>query len=179
MLPTTTYAGMHISLDGKHSESNAGYQKIVSGAASAGLSFDMGGYTRLGYTHRQEVDSTTGYQVNSAGTGFVYFKKSSLVTSNSIDLTLILYAGDLFTPFVFGGVVSKQYATRIADSDGVESYSYPDMGPQGGAGLGIRLSQKFSLKVTYTMSKGVAAIPGQQAQETIDSYTQAGISYEL
>lgn len=180
LLPNQLLAGMHVSLGGSHSESNAGYQKIVSGAGSAGLSFDIGGYTRLGYTFRQELDSTTGYQLNSAGTEFVYFRKNSSVTSNSVDLTLILYAGDIFTPFVFAGVVKKQYATHIADATGaVESYAYPYAGPQGGFGLGIRLSQKFSLKGTYTMSNGYTVVPGQQLQTTVDSYTQVGITYEL
>jgi hypothetical protein len=176
----TAFSGVHISLGGSHSESNAGYQKIVSGAGSAGLSFDIGGYTRLGYTFRQETDATTGYQLNSAGTNYVYFRKNATVTSNSVDLTLILYAGDIFTPFVFAGVVKKQYSTHIQDATGsVESYAYPYAGPQGGAGLGVRLSQKFSLKTTYTMSNGYTVIPGQELQQTVDSYTQVGITYEL
>lgn len=178
--PQTAMSAVHVSLGGSQSESNAGYQKIVSGAGSAGLSFDIGGYTRLGYTFRLESDQTTGYQLNTAGTQYVYFKKNSLVTSNSLDLTLILYAGDIFTPFVFAGIVKKQYATQIQDATGLsESYSYPYAGPQGGAGLGIRLSQKFSLKTTYTMSNGYKVTPGQELQQTVDSYTQVSITYEL
>ena len=57
-LATEALAGVHLSLEGKHSEANAGYQKIVSGSGSAGISFDIGGYTRLGYTIKQEQDST-------------------------------------------------------------------------------------------------------------------------
>lgn len=180
LLSTPASAGMQLSLGGSHSQSNAGYQKIESGAGSAGLSLDLGDYFRIGYTHRQELSSTTGYQLKEATNQYVYFESLSHVKSNSVDLTLILYAGEIITPFIFAGVTVKQYSTDMQEADGTHEHmelTYP--GPQGGAGLGIRLNQKFSLKITYTMSPGVTQLPGALAESTIDTYTQVGISYSL
>lgn len=174
------HSGVQVTLGGSHSKSNAGYQKIESGAGSAGVSLDLGEYFRIGYTHRQELSSTTGYQLKEATNQYVYFRSLSQVTSNSVDLTLILFAGDYVTPFVFAGLSVKNYSTDAIESDGTrESMRLTYPGPQGGAGLGIRLNQKFSLKITYTMSPGVTQIPGQQGSATTDTYTQVGISYAL
>jgi hypothetical protein len=173
-------AAINLSLGGSHSQSNAGYQKIESGAGSAGISIDLGDYFRVGYTHRQELAATTGYQLKEASKEYVFFQSLSHVTSNAVDLTLILYAGEIVTPFIFAGVNVKHYSTDNRESDG--TYEHLDLvypGPQGGAGLGIRLNQKFSLKVTYTMSPGVTQIPGQAANQTLDTYTQLGITYAL
>ena len=178
--PEQARAALHLSLGGSHSESNAGYQKIESGAGSAGLSIDLGDYFRVGFTHRQELSSTSGYQLKEATNQYVYFQSVSHVTSNAVDLTLILYAGEIVTPFIFAGVNVKHYSTDTQEADGTREHmelTYP--GPQGGAGLGIRLNQKFSLKITYTMSPGIKQLPGEQAVSTTDTYTQVGISYAL
>lgn len=174
------FSAVKVTLGGSHSKSNAGYQKIESGAGSAGLSFDLGEHFMIGYTHRQELASTTGYQLKEESKQYVYFESLSHVTSNAIDLTLILYSGDILTPFIFAGVNVKHYSTDNKEADGTHEHldiTYP--GPQGGAGLSIRLNQKFSLKVTYTMSPGVTQTPDQPAAATLDTYTQIGISYAL
>lgn len=173
-------AAVQISLGGSHSESNAGYQKIESGAGSAGVSIDLGSYTRLGYTHRQELSQTTGYELKEATNQYVYFRSRSHIIANAVDLTLILYAGDIVTPFVFGGISVKNYNTEMVQADGTREKLHLTLpGPQGGAGLSIRLNQKFSLKLTYTVSDGVKQIPGSEGERTIDSYSQVGISYTL
>ncbi len=181
LLPSSlARAAVNLTLGGSHSQSNAGYQKIESGAGSAGISVDLGDYFRVGYTHRQELASTTGYQLKEATKQYVYFESLSHVTSNAVDLTLILYAGDIVTPFIFAGVNVKHYSTDNKEADGTHEHLdlvYP--GPQGGAGIGIRLNQKFSLKVTYTMSPGVTQTPDQPAAQTLDTYSQLGISYAL
>jgi hypothetical protein len=176
----TSQAAMHVSLMGSHSQSNAGYQSIESGAGSAGVAFDLGQYFRLGFTHRQELSSTKGYKNKEETNTYVYFESLSHVTSNDVDLTLILYAGDIVTPFIFAGVGVRHYVTDMQEADGTREHMdfvYP--GPQGGAGLSIRINQKFSLKLTYTMSPGVSKLPGEEEKSTLDNYTQVGISYTL
>jgi hypothetical protein len=173
-------AAMHVSLMGSHSQANAGYQKIESGSGSAGVAIDLGQYFRLGYTHRQELSATKGYKDKNDDNQFVYFESLTHITSNDVDLTLILYAGDIFTPFIFAGVGVKHYVIDMVEADGTREHNdfvYP--GPQGGAGMSIRINQKFSLKLTYTMSPGVSKLPGEKEQGTIDNYTQIGISYTL
>jgi hypothetical protein len=97
-----------------------------------------------------------------------------------MDLILILYSGDVFTPFIFAGYVRKMYSTSIKDAKGsIISYSYPSDGPQGGVGFEVRLSQAFSLKTTYTMSNGYSIVPGGELRRTLDSNTQVGISYKI
>ena len=176
----TSLAAVQVSLGGSRSEANAGYQKIESGAGSAGLSIDLGEYFRVGYTHRQELSSTTGYHLKEATNQYVYFQSRSHVVSNGIDLTLVLYSGEIITPFIFAGYALKQYTTDMQEADGTTEHMYlPMPSPEGGAGISIKLNQKFSLKVTYTMSQGITQLPGGQAQSVLDSYTQLGISYSL
>jgi hypothetical protein len=180
MYTQSAMGGVQITLGGSHSQANAGYQKIESGAGSAGVSLDLGEYFRIGYTHRQELSSTTGYQLKEASKQYVYFRSLSHVTANAVDLTMILYGGEIVTPFVFAGITVKHYSTDMQEADGTREHmelSYP--GPQGGAGVGIRLNQKFSLKLTYTASQGSSQIPGQQGELKTDTYTQVGISYAL
>jgi hypothetical protein len=173
-------AAVKVSLSGSRSESNAGYQKIQSGAASAGLSMDLGEYFMVGYTHRQELSSTVGYQQLEGTNTFVYSKTLSHVTSNAVDLTLILYGGDIVTPFVFAGLAVKHYMIDTTlDGQEPQHVSMPHYGPQGGAGLSIRLNQKFSFKLTYTLTDGIKQLPGESAEQTIDTYTQMGITYAL
>jgi hypothetical protein len=179
-ISSQSLAAVKVSLSGSRSESNAGYQKIQSGAASAGLSMDLGEYFMVGYTHRQELSSTVGYQQLEAASTFVYSKTLSHVTTNAVDLTLILYGGDVVTPFVFAGLAVKHYMIDTTqDGQEPQHVSMPHYGPQGGAGLSIRLNQKFSFKLTYTLTDGIKQLPGQNPEQTVDTYTQMGITYAL
>jgi hypothetical protein len=182
MLSVSTHglAAMKVSLSGSRSESNAGYQKIQSGAGSAGLSLDLGEYFMVGYTHRQELSSTVGYQQIDGTNIFVQFKTLSHVTTNALDLTLILYGGEIVTPFIFAGLAVKNYVIDFVQAgQDPQRVSKPHYGPQGGAGLAIRMSQKFSFKLTYTLTDGVKQYPGESAEQTLDTYTQMGITYAL
>ena len=187
-LPDIANAGMHLTLGGSNSISNAGYQKIQSGAASGSLAFDLGDYFRLGYSYRQELSITSGYTEAKDENGvvtedvYVKFLNMSRVTSQSVDFTVVLYAGEIFMPYVFVGVVNKRYEIdNQIEGQPVERLRLPmPASPNGGAGMGIRLNQKFSLKMSYTMSQGFKQLPGQiDPERTIDTYTQVGITYSL
>jgi Outer membrane protein beta-barrel domain len=177
---SSAQGAMRLTLSGSNSQSNAGYQKIESGAGSASLSLDLGEYFRVGYSHRQELSSTTGYHIKSTSDQYTYFKSRSHITSNGVDLTLVLYNGEVITPFVFLGVTQKHYVVSTTEDDGTtDTMDLTQPGPEGGVGLGIRLSEKFSLKLTYTMSTGSSQLPGYAAQGATDTYTQLGLSYAL
>jgi hypothetical protein len=192
-LPNVANAGMHLTLGGSNSVSNAGYQKIQAGAASGSLAFDLGDYFRLGYSYRQELSITSGYteakdesgvvSKDAAGDAtYVKFLNMSRVTSQSVDLTVVLYAGEIFMPYVFVGVVNKNYEIdNQIEGQPIERIRLPmPASPNGGVGMGIRLNQKFSLKMSYTMSQGFKQLPGQiDPERTIDTYTQVGITYSL
>ncbi len=187
-LPSVATAGMHLTLGGSNSVSNAGYQKIQAGAASGSLAFDLGDYLRLGYSYRQELSITSGYTEAKDANGvitddvYVKFLNMSRVTSQSVDLTVVLYAGEIFMPYVFIGIVNKNYEIdNQIEGQPVERIRLPmPASPNGGAGMGIRLNQKFSLKMSYTMSQGYKQLPGQlEPERTIDTYTQVGITYSL
>lgn len=185
-------AGMHLSLSGSQSSTHAGLQKIESGAGSASVAFDVWDYLRLGYTYRQEIASTGGYTEGKNADGgiprdadgnaltYVKFLNRSRVISQSLDLTIVLYAGDVFMPYVFVGYGTKQYDILNQTENQPDEHTRSNLpSPNGGAGFGIRLSQRFSLKFSYTVSLGVKQLPGQVAESTLDNYTQVGISYAL
>lgn len=191
-MPSIASAGMHLSLSGSQSTSNAGLQKIQSGSGSASIAFDIWDYLRLGYTYRQELAYTGGYTEakdangviikNSAGNPtYVKFLNRSRVVSDSVDFTVVLYAGDVFMPYVFVGAGRKNY-NIINQTEGQEDevikLTMP-FSPNGGVGLGIRMSQRFSLKFSYTVSQGYKQLPDQPLELTMDSYSQVGISYAL
>lgn len=190
-------AGMHFTLAGSHSVANAGYQKIESGAGSGTVDIDLGEYFRIGFTHREELASTTGYallkkadgttKTNDAGVE-QYGKFASLNKSitNSVDLTIVLYGGDIITPYIFGGIAMKSYDIETEQQTDLTSgtvtkekthVAFPT--PSGGAGLAIRLGQKFSLKLSHTLTQGVKQLPGEPLEKTTDGYSQVGISYAL
>lgn len=191
-MPSIASAGMHLSLSGSQSTSNAGLQKIQSGSGSASVAFDIWDYLRLGYTYRQELAYTGGYTEakdangvtikNSAGNPtYVKFLNRSRVISDSVDLTVVLYAGDVLMPYVFVGAGRKNYNIvnqTEGQEDDVIKLTMP-FSPNGGAGIGIRMSQRFSLKFSYTVSQGYKQLPDQPIEITMDSYSQVGISYAL
>ncbi len=179
-ISSSAFGAVHLTLGGSHSQSNAGYQKVESGAGSAALSLDLGEYFRVGLTHREELASTTGFHAVASTNTYSYFKSRSNISSNGVDLTLVLYNGEIITPYVFCGVTQKHYVITTVEADGTtDHFDMTQPGPQAGMGLGIRLNQKFSLKISYTMSIGQTQIPGNPAQSATDTFTQIGLSYAL
>ncbi len=177
-------AAVQLSLSGSHSDSNAGLQKVESGGVGAGLSVDLGTHFRLGFTHRQQMSNTYGYLYNEEETEVEkkypeYYSKSHVI-SNSVDLTIILYSGEIFTPYIFAGFGVKTYDIETREQfkeTSKDQVSLPT--PNGGVGLSIKLNQRFSLKMFHTVSLGVKKLPDQEAEQTTDSFSQLGIEYTL
>ena len=171
-------ASMHFTLSGSKSISHAAYETIESGGLSGSVAWDLGEYIRIGYTYRQELQSTKGYTLETTDNAYHKFESSSRITSQSADLTLVLYAGDIFTPYIFAGGGPKTYDTYMNEEGKSPTHNKSGLtSPNGGVGLSIRISQNFSLKMSYTISQGITVTPDTKPSLAIDSYTQAGISY--
>lgn len=176
-------AAVHFTLSGSRSDSNVGLIQVDAANLSGSLSFDMGTYLRLGYTHLQALQSSEGYtQEKEAADGtpgaYTPYTSSSHITSHMVDLTVLLYAGETFTPYIFAGYGKKFYRTESKEGDEatkVNIGSYPT--PGGGAGLAIKMTQRFSLKLSHSLSLGVKQRPNKLDEMTVDSSSQVGIQY--
>jgi hypothetical protein len=188
---TPALAFVYVSISGSDSSSNGGLQTYGSIGGSASISFDLASFLRLGYTYKQEYQTANGFagatssdctdidNLNNCET----YSSSTRQVANSVDLTILLYQGQTFTPFLLAGAIKKDYETKTQTGT-VESdvnYSQKIPQPNGGAGLYIRMTKDFSLKITYTVS------PGQRLEDPIskkidsvlDKETDVGISYQL
>lgn len=181
--PQTASSAVHISLQGSSSVSDAGLQSYQKNAFSASVAFDIGGQFRLGLTHREQNDNTDGYTRSSLSNQYYHKSQKTIVTSNSIDLTLIIYYGKLFVPYIQGGFIIKEY--KVIDTIAGISSTATIQGepvPNAGAGLNIMLNRNFSLKLSYNVSPGykISDPANQDDRESVwDSYTSLGLSYKI
>jgi hypothetical protein len=182
LLASNSFGAIHLSLQGSLSKNYLGLQTHSSRSVSGSVAVDLGQYFRLGVTHREAFMEQEGYGQTDDTNTYVYAKTIQKVVSNSLDLTLILYYGDIFVPYVMAGVVVKNYDVETDSStEGRvrQKFSGP-MVPNGGFGLGIRLSKDFSIKLSYTASPGVKQeTPEVEAKSVLDDYTSVGITYNI
>ena len=178
-------SAVQFTLSGSMSESNAGLQKTDSGSVGAGISFDLGSSFRLGLTHRQALSVYSGFVDDVDATDptrrYPTFQNKVHTMSNSVDLTIYLYRGQILTPYIFGGFGLKNY--RVESK---EQYTEPTTDEyngipsiNGGAGFSIKIDQRFSLKAFHTLSSGGhKKEPGSdKVTNVMDSYSQLGIEY--
>jgi opacity protein-like surface antigen len=195
-IATTSFAGVHFSLSGSHSKSNTGYQAIEAGALSAGLAFDIGQYIRLGYTHMQQLQASEGYaceendptnSVPDGNGGYSQcptFQSLSHIIGHSVELTLILYAGDVMTPYITMGAGPRNYKIVSKKGDSPEETDTGG-GPamNGAIGVSFKINQKFSLKLSYAMTAGTKKVPAfpaeEKAKSTVDGSASIGLQYSL
>ena len=98
------------------------------------------------------------------------------IKANSLDLTLILYPGEVFVPYLTGGVIVKEYVWQYRDAK-TSFTSAPETetpAPNVGLGLGVRLNRQFSLKLLFTASPSEYAQPGEPAQAVWDQGFTSG-----
>ena len=103
------------------------------------------------------------------------------VVGNSVDLQVVLYEGDIFIPYIMGGVIYKT-TTVVTEQDGKDPQSSQGggLGPNLGAGLGIRLNRAFTLKLSYIASPGATRQPGDAEKKKVwDKKVTLGLSYQL
>ena len=171
-------AGVHFTLTGKLSDSSYGLLSQANHAASASIAFDVGQHLRLGLTHRQDKSVSEGYYKIDLDSDLYEFRRStSLEIANSVELTIILYYGRVFIPYLQIGLVKKDYI--FTQGDVTRSVSLPPI-PNGGFGLGVRLNRNFSLKLSQTFSQAVTIpYPEAEPEPTLDTYSSVGITYSL
>ncbi len=172
---------IHFTLGGSMSRNNIPYQTYLSRAGSASVAMDLGEYFRVSYSHRQEFSNTAGYRALESQPGYYgEYLSATRVISNSVDFNVILFAGDLFIPYLSAGAVVKAYFSDISSVEGSETSSFTlPAAPNLGGGVGIRLDRNFSLKLSYTVSPGLKQEPGGTRKEILDSYAQMGVTYQM
>lgn len=176
-------SAVHFSLQGTASDSKAGIQSYNKRAFSTSIAFDVGRHFRLGLTHRQEDNKNAGWTYNSGDSSYYYRSTKTFVTSNSLDLTVIIYYGSLFVPYIQGGLIVKDYeiTDTIAGFSATNSIQSPPV-PNAGAGLNIILNRNFSLKLSYNISPGYTIenpLDQENVEDVWDSYTSIGITYKI
>ena len=176
----TAWGALHFTLRGTLSDNNFLLKTQENSAASASISWDLGTVFRLGVTHRRSKNLLEGYTLDETTGLYSYASEKTESIANSIDLTIILYYGKVFVPFVQVGIVKKDYIITQALEDQaaiVEKIPTAPV-PSGGLGLAIRLNKNFSLRLSHTLSPGaIQSHPDEQAKGALDSYTSVGISY--
>lgn len=187
-LPSIAY-GVSFSIGASASDNNSPMQKTSSVAGSASIGFAIAQYLRLGYTHRQEVQESEGWEQETAqeGQAPVYnpVYNRTHVYANSLDASLILYQGVQFTPYLIGGGVLKNYVyDQHRENDEVKvkirkKVSTKKPVPNIGAGVGMRISREFSLKLSYVASPGYEQKPNGDIKNVWDKYTTVQLGYDL
>ena len=185
-------AAIYITGSVAASTSNVPYQTYETSYGSASLSFDIGPYLRLGYTYSQEFSVQDGYTESAdsatANDGkiepseAIHALTRSTVTAHSVDLTIILYQGQVFMPYLMAGVIKKifRFETQTGDTEPVINGGVMPFVPNLGAGLGLRLNQNFMLKLSYLASPGVMEKPEDSEPHTIwDRKLTVGLTYEI
>jgi len=182
----TASAVVYVTLGGSQSSNYVGYQTYQSRSGSASVALGIGEFMRLGLTHRQEFKNREGYFEEEANgtTTFSVFNSEDRVISNSVDLSVILYAGDVFVPYVSAGGIRKLYISDVVVDRGsvIErsgGRAWGPIQPNLGVGLGIRLNQNFSLKLSYTVSPASTQMPGQEPEGILDNYAEVGLTYQI
>jgi hypothetical protein len=170
------------------STQNVGYEQYQSERFSAGFSLNLGLYFRLDFSHGQEFKKNTGYKELSTAEdevqSFQYFESLTKVETYGSNLSVILYAGETFVPYIFGGVVRSVYEIKFVTEDSTTRTEFstktaPIVVPTGGIGIGLMLNRNFSLKMSHTLRPGVQQIPGKEAVKVYDTTTDVGLTYEF
>ncbi len=181
------WAAVSISLSGSAENTSNALEKYRNNAISANISLALGDHLLVGLTHRRSFEHKDGLKRSEGAKAdeYVYFpfKDYGESTTNSLDLTIIPYNG-LISPFVFGGVASRQFHNEIIFLDNkIRSSQTLFPIPNYGFGTVIQLGMGFQLKITQTYTPGVQTIldeNGEEANRLVkDSYTQVWIGYKI
>lgn len=180
------YGAISVGLSGSTSQSSYSLETQKSSVVSANVSVAITRFLRIGLTHRRSFLEKSGLKKTQSEdqtqTIYFEFEDNTDVVSNSIDLTVVLYPGQI-SPFVFGGVARRDYYTevRYPFSESKGQTTLPAV-PNYGVGFAVQLNRNFSLKITHTFTPGISTTleDGEEITESVnDTYTQLGISYRI
>ncbi len=193
---TPAFSAIYLTGSVSASSANAGLMSYDSRGGSASVAIDMGRFMRLGLTHRQQFQESRGVvgkDENSCSSDAVVdkttaegdcleYESKTHVVANSIDLTVILYDGQVFVPFLLGGAVVKTYSSETKKEGLEDTVVKPtQIGPvpNVGGGMGIKLNKEFTLKLTYQASPGVVILSDGTTRRVWDKDTSIGLSYQF
>ncbi len=183
---SSAFSTVYVTGSVSASTSNVPLQTFESQAGSGSLAVDLGSYIRLGVTHKQEFQSSSGYKDTATEIAptpnYVEVYSRTHIVSNSLDLTLILYEGQIFLPYLTLGAVVKNYRFDSQEEGQLSQTKKGSVGPvpNVGGGIGFRLNKDFTLKFSFTASPGLAQKPGEEkATSTWDRNTSIGLTYQL
>jgi len=158
-------------------------QELSTVSGKGSISVDLGSYIRLGYSYSQAFQHQEGYE-NKADEDepreLVYREQDIRQTSHAVNLFIVLFAGDIFTPYIFGGMAMKYFVIDTKE-EGEEPKRETGKGPSpnGGAGLSIALNKNFSLKFSYTLSLAVKEDYYGETSSATDTQFEVGLSYKI
>lgn len=175
-------AATHLTVRGAITKNNLGLNNQANNSTSLSIATDVGTFLRIGLTTRIAFTKLKGYTLQTDKETYSYNEETTKNTANSVDLTIILYMGTVFVPYMQLGIVKKNYLieSRSGDEATVQTaYSIPPV-PNAGLGLGIRLNNNFSLKLSTTFSPGVIQkTPSAEPKGILDNYSSIGLSYKM
>jgi opacity protein-like surface antigen len=180
---TSLYASSEIGVHGNWSKNYLGLETHTSQSYRGTISTDLISIFRIGYSYRHGYQHREGYQDVSAdpeNPSYRYFEQDVLQKTHSVDLFIILYAGEMLTPYIFVGMARKDYEITIREEGGEPTHAKATVpGPTWGAGLAIALSSNFVLKASNTWSIGQTTNIQGETKMMQDSQMDVGISYRL
>jgi hypothetical protein len=184
LTPATATAGINLSLSLKTSTQTSGTTRYGDSDGSASLAFDLGQHFRLGLSHRKKTDSKDGYEKTSEDgetATYTRIRSSTTVFSNSLDITLVLYNGQSFVPYVFAGGAWKKFVSSATVGSNTLSGSTPYIGPFPNMGFGAMfpLNMNFSLKFDYALTIGLGQELDGTSYQVWDPFTSIGINYKI
>jgi hypothetical protein len=184
LLAPEALAEIYVTGSGSLSTRNADLTRYETQAGSGTIDFGLGRYVRIGFTHEQEFEITKGYeQPDKEKEEYVKLDAKTHVVANSVDLTLILYDGDVFVPYIKGGLIRKSYKFEVTKGTDTEKADFViPVTYNLGAGVGLRLNRQFTLKLGYMVSPGIQREPGQPVEEAktvLDKKSTIGLTYQL
>lgn len=148
--------------------------KVKESSYSLGLSVDLLSMVRVSYGYKHKVTETdTRVYIKDVGEWW-RLRTDQYEDTHSVNVILVLFETPFFAPYVFGGVAQKAYEIERK----IESYTLDPVGPitievpQYGIGVGIQMSQSFSLKLSNTWSEVAASDFDTTTQTFIDKKKQ-------
>lgn len=199
MMGVTTSALAGVSVTGSVSTSttNVPLQITTMQYGTAGVDFDLGQYIRFGLNYGVQLSTTSVYQPPAGGSNgsanladptcptvgsCVSVVNRTVITERGSGFTLILWAGEIFMPYVTVGGVVKNYTftTQVNDGTAEERKGQTPVSVSLGGGLVCRLNRDFSLKMNAQISPGVTMSPGDPTPRmTWDKKNTFGLTYQI
>ncbi len=183
----TSLAGS-ITASYSHSVQNVDFEKYSSERLGGGVGFSLFKYVRLEATYSQEMRVNKGYKESLDSQGYAsyqYFESRTTIDSVGGNVSVILYPGQTFMPYVFAGASRSVYRYRMISEDlsgnraEFTNKTDPIVSPLAGVGLQLMMNREFSIKSSYTWRQGISQLPGEDAKRVYDGSVDVGLTYEL